>query len=197
MTSKQKRLKYGSLVDIVFDALANGMIDGWKNMPGGYRLPVVLGYLIKYILEIKNNKIGEEKLKRTIKELEKRNVLYLEKKDSRVLVYIEEKGQRRVMEHSIKLLLDFKKKKKKWNGKWFLVFFDVPEVQRSKRDYLRKFLKNLGFYPYQKSVYLFPYECAQEIALVKKIVEGAKYMKYIIAEKIEDEDKAKTFFNLN
>ena len=35
-----------------------------------------------------------------------------------------------------------------------------------------------------------------EINLIKKIVEGAKYMKYIIAEKIEDENLAKIFFKL-
>lgn len=197
MISKKKRLKYGSLVDVVFEALANSMIEGWENAPSGFRLPVVLGYLIKYILEVKNKKVGKDKIKRTIKELEKRNVLYLEKKDNKVLVYTEEKGQRRVIEHSIKLLLEFKKKNKKWNGKWFLVFFDVPEVQRTKRDYLRKFLKNLGFYPYQKSVYLFPYECEREVTLIKKVIEGAKYMKYIIAEKIEDEDTVKTYFNLS
>lgn len=94
------------------------------------------------------------------------------------------------------MLLDFKKKKKVWDGKWFLVFFDVPEIERNKRNYLRQYLKKIGFYQYQQSVYLFPYECEKEVALIKKIMEGAKYMKYIIAEKIEDEEMAKRFFNL-
>ena len=93
-------------------------------------------------------------------------------------------------------MLDFKRKEKKRDGRWFLVFFDVPEIQRNKRDYLRKFLRKLGFFPYQKSVYLFPYECEEEVRLIKKIVAGAKYMKYIIAEKIEDEDLARTFFKI-
>ena len=92
--------------------------------------------------------------------------------------------------------MDFKRKEKKWNGKWFFVFFDVPEIQRNKRNYLRKFLIKLGFYPYQKSVYIFPYECEREVELIKKIVEGAKYIKYIIAEKIEEETDAKEYFKL-
>jgi len=92
--------------------------------------------------------------------------------------------------------LEFKKKNKQWNGKWFFVFFDVPETQKNKRDYLRKFLIKLGFFPYQKSVYIFPYECEKEVELIKKIVEGAKYMKYIVAEKIEDETKVKDYFKL-
>jgi len=32
--------------------------------------------------------------------------------------------------------------------------------------------------------------------LIKKIVEGTRYMKYIIAERIEDESTIKTFFKL-
>ena len=66
------------------------------------------------------------------------------------------------------------RREKKWPGKWFLVFFDVPEKQRNKRDYLRSFLKDVGFYPYQQSVYIFPYECEEEIKLIKQIVESAK-----------------------
>ncbi|PIY70469.1 hypothetical protein COY89_01100 [Candidatus Roizmanbacteria bacterium CG_4_10_14_0_8_um_filter_36_36] len=61
---------------------------------------------------------------------------------------------------------------------------------------MRRFLVDLGFYPYQKSVYLFPYECEKEVELIKKIVEGTRYMKYIIAERIEDESTIKTFFKL-
>jgi CRISPR-associated endonuclease Cas2 len=113
-----------------------------------------------------------------------------------VTVYLKNENHPKIVEYSIQMLLDFKKKNKQWNGKWFLVFFDVPETQRNKRDYLRRYLIKLGFYQYQKSVYLFPYECEREVELIKRIVEGAKYMKYIIAEKIEDEAKAKEYFKL-
>jgi len=60
---------------------------------------------------------------------------------------------------------------KKWDGKWFIVVFDVPEVERNKRNFLRKFLNEIGFFLYQQSVYVFPYECEEEIKLVKRIVE--------------------------
>ena len=80
------------------------------------------------------------------------------------------------------------------NGFWF--FFDVPEIQRNKRDYLRDYLQKIGFYRYQQSVYIFPYECEKEINLIKKIVEGAKYLNYVIAEKIEGENKMKEYFKL-
>jgi len=70
-----------------------------------------------------------------------------------------------------------------------MVFFYVPEKQRKSRDYLRLLLKKIGFLQYQKSVYIFPYEYESEINYIKKIVDGGKYMSYVVAEKIEHEKR--------
>lgn len=196
MKKKAGRLKHGALTDMIFEAIANGLIEGWRGYPRGFRLPMVLGYVIKYILEIKKMKVKREKIEKAIKNLKQRKILSIKRKNDKVYVYLKEKGEKRVIKHSIKLLLDFKKKKKRWNGKWFLVFFDVPEIERRKRNYLRQLLKELGFYQYQESVYIFPYECEREVVLIRKIVDAGKFMKYIIAEKIEEEEKIKKFFNL-
>lgn len=159
-------------------------------------LPLLVRTIIEYIKEEKKLSIEEKKVLRTLAALEKKDLITLVEKGDSVFVHAVNEDNPEIIKYSIKTLLDFKKKKKTWNGKWFLVFFDVPEIQRNKRDYLRKFLTRLGFYRYQKSVYLFPYECEEEVKLIRKIVEGAKYMKYIVAERIEDESLARTFFKL-
>ncbi|OGK39261.1 CRISPR-associated endonuclease Cas2 [Candidatus Roizmanbacteria bacterium RIFCSPLOWO2_01_FULL_35_13] len=191
---KRKKMGYGEVTNLILEAIADNLTK-MKSYPGP-SLPVLLGNILKYVLEVKKQKIKDEKIKRTLHALEKREVIWIEKKEDEIFVHLKDKGEIKVAKYSLRLLLDFKKKQKKWDGKWFLVFFDVPESQRSKRDYLRRFLEQLGFYRYQKSVYLFPYECEEEVKLIKKIVEGAKYMKYIIADKIEDESEAKIFFQL-
>lgn len=191
---KKKRFKSGEMKEMVLDGIADFLI-GAKGYPGP-SLPVVVGLLMKLILSKGNESVSEQQVTRVLKNLERKEIIHIEEKGEKTTVWIKTKGEPLLLEYSIKKLLDFKKKKKKWNKKWYLVFFDVPEAQRNKRDYLRKFLLKLGFYPYQKSVYLFPYECEEEIILIKKMVEGAKYMKYVIAEKIEDEPAAKTFFNI-
>jgi CRISPR-associated endonuclease Cas2 len=159
-------------------------------------LPLMIKEIVRLVKEMHKLDIEEKKITRVLKNLEKRDILFLERKGKTLYVHSINNEKPAVAKYSIKLLLDFKKKKKEWNGKWFMVFFDVPEIQRSKRNYLRKFLEQIGFYRYQKSVYIFPYECEKEIALIKKIVAGAKYMKYIIAEKVEDEATIKRFFKL-
>ncbi len=43
---------------------------------------------------------------------------------------------------------------KHWDGKWYLVIFDIPEQMRRKRDILREKLKSLGFGQLQASVWI-------------------------------------------
>jgi len=189
---KNSKLKSGDVVESILETIADVLID-----LGGYykpRLNIIIGKLIKAV--INKRRIDKKKIHRAIKILEKKEIIVIKKIGEQVFVQLHDKGKSTVLKYSVKSLLNFKKAKMKWQKKWYLVLFDVPEIQRNKRDYLRRFLLKLGFYPYQKSVYLFPYECEKEIRLIKKIVEGSKYMSYIVAEKIENEKLAKIFFKL-
>jgi len=200
MTKKNKKnFKYGELTKGILMYFAESIMAGYSSIQQrkGANLSLLIDNLEGLLKTIKNNQAKKTKVLRVLKNLEKKEIIHLIEKDNQVLVYLKDKNHPKIVEYSIKSLLSFKKKNKKWDGKWFLVFFDVPETQRNKRDYLRKFLTQLGFYQYQKSAYIFPYECEKEVILIKKIVEGAKYMKYIIAEKIEDEAIVKRYFNLN
>ncbi len=48
-------------------------------------------------------------------------------------------------------------KKHQWDGKWRMVFFDIPEDKRQYRDYLRNTLKLIGFKKVQGSVWIYPH----------------------------------------
>lgn len=195
----KKNFKYGGLKDAILKYFSSSIYKDYLATNQGRRgigilfLIEHLGFLLKAVT---NDKEKQRKVIRVIKNLEKQEILDLQVQEGKVTVYLKNKNHPKIIEYSIKSILDFKKKNKKWEGKWFLIFFDVPEIQRNKRDYLRRFLLKMGFFQYQKSVYLFPYECEKEIILIKKIIKGARYIKYIIAEKIEDEENTKNYFNL-
>jgi phenylacetic acid degradation operon negative regulatory protein len=55
------------------------------------------------------------------------------------------------------------KAKVSWDKKWRMVIFDIPEVTRRDRDFLRSQLQWLGFLELQKSVWIFPYEIKSEL----------------------------------
>lgn len=191
-------IKYGQLTAAVLNHIVESILAGYSAIEArrGVSLTAIIDGLSFLLKSLKEERERRKKVLRVLRNLEKKEIIFLKEKNDKVYVYLKDKNHPKVVAYSIKALLDFKKKNKKWTGKWFIVFFDVPEIQRNKRDHLRRFLKMLGFYQYQESVYIFPYECEKEVALIKKIVEGGKYMKYIVAEKIEDEEKIKRYFSL-
>jgi CRISPR-associated endonuclease Cas2 len=198
---KEKKIKYGELTKAIILHLIKSLEAGYEAGMRHKRTGILLNYLIDTGgLFLKALLTPGEKRKRAyhaLKNLERQKIVELVRNGDDVTVFLKNKNHPKIVKYSIKSILDLKKKKRRWNKKWILVFFDVPEEQKNKRDYLRKFLKEIGFYSYQKSVYVFPYECKKEIGLIKKIIESGKYLKYVVAEKIEDERKIKQYFDLD
>lgn len=83
---------------------------------------------------------------------------------------------------------------KKWGGKWTFVLFDIP-VQFSKaREALRWRLKALGFYQYQKSVWVYPHPCEKEILYVAEYFGVGKFVEILSVDHLsKDEDLKKHF----
>jgi len=200
MGEKQKHkwiFKYGQLTGAILKHVTENLLASYSAGESRYGLSfTTIAEVVDGLLKsIENKKEKERKILRALENLEKKEIIDIVEENNKVYVTVKDKDHPKIIEYSIKILLDFKRKKKKWDGKWFIVFFDVPEIQRNKRDFLRSYLKKLGFCPYQQSVYIFPYECQKEVSLIRKIVEAAKYLRYVVAEKIEEEEKIKRFFN--
>lgn len=75
----------------------------------------------------------------------------------------------------------------KWDKKWRLVFYDIPENHKAARDTLTRKLKALGFYQLQRSVFVHPYPCHDEIAVVSQAYDVNKYVSYIETGHIDQE----------
>jgi len=50
-----------------------------------------------------------------------------------------------------------------WDGLWRMVVFDIQETNKSKRDLFRRKLLELGFGQLQQSVYISPYDVAEDL----------------------------------
>lgn len=66
---------------------------------------------------------------------------------------------------------------RKWNGKWYLVIYDIPEEKKRERRILRDLLNKLGFGQLQKSVYVSPFNFLGE---VKKIIRDYHLSDYVV-----------------
>jgi DNA-binding transcriptional regulator PaaX len=64
-----------------------------------------------------------------------------------------------------------------WDGKWRIVFFDIPEKRRKSRDILRMRLKQWGFEPWQKSIWASKKNCIRPLGVFIKSVGIQEWVK--------------------
>ncbi len=86
--------------------------------------------------------------------------------------------------------------RKRWDGRWRMVVFDIPEKHRKTRLRLRTMLRSLGFVQLQASVWVYPHDCEEVIALIKAELRAGSNVLYAIVEKIELDQKLRSHFKL-
>ncbi len=107
---------------------------------------------------------------------------------------ITEKGWARAEKTSLdELQIPFPKK---WDKKWRLVFFDIPEKKKTSRDALTRKIKELGLRQLQKSVWIYPYPCKSEIEQVCAQYEVDSYVTYIETSFIDKQKKLEELFDI-
>ena len=85
---------------------------------------------------------------------------------------------------------------KRWDQRYRLVIFDIKEWKRSIRDEIRNWLTHLGFVRLQNSVWVYPYECQEVVALLKSHFHIGREVLYLTVESIENDRWLRREFNL-
>ncbi len=80
--------------------------------------------------------------------------------------YLTRKGRIKIIRRIAK---EKRNKKVRWDKKWRVISFDIPEVNRKDRAFLRKELQWIGFLEVQKSVWIFPYNIEEELLTLLKL----------------------------
>lgn len=118
-----------------------------------------------------------------------------EKRDGKSYARITEAGRKKLAFELEKGKLDLSKKRR-WNKRWRVVVFDVPERRRETRDRLRVLMRELGFVRLQDSVWVFPYECEELITMLKAELKIGSAVLYMVVEEIENDKHLREHFGL-
>lgn len=89
-----------------------------------------------------------------------------------------------------------RKKKRRWDKRWRMVMFDIPERRRKVRDSLRFTLGEYGFIRLQDSAWIYPYDCEDFIMLLKADLQAGDTILYLLVEAIEHDIELKSQFGL-
>ena len=83
-----------------------------------------------------------------------------------------------------------------WDKKWRLVLFDIPQKRSRTRDAFRAHLKQIGFLELQKSAFVCPYPCRDEIEFLIELHDIRRHVRFITADAIDIDIHLKEKFGL-
>jgi DNA-binding transcriptional regulator PaaX len=143
----------------------------------------------------RKKRFEKEKFLRDLKRLQKRELInYKELPDGKIEIVLTKRGQKLELVYKLDdLKLDTKKK---WDGQWRMVMFDIPHFLKNARDAFRGKLRTLGFYPIQKSVFITPYKCEKEIDFICSVFGIRDYVLIFNIQRFEGEEKLRHYFKI-
>jgi len=136
----------------------------------------------------------KQRIREASNRLKKKGLVEFVKEGDRVYLRITDKGRSKMS--SLAYSSVALSKPKRWDRKWRLVIFDIPEKYRKQRDRARAMMIRLGFVRLQQSVWAYPYDCEEIIALLKAELHIGKDLLYIIADAIEYDKHLREQFGL-
>lgn len=172
ITDRQKETFETVLKYTLFTLIGAGIIIAVATSP--FALTKIVDRILK-----KYPKAKREDVEKSINKIFKDKMAQVVEKNGKCVVRITQKGKKKVVDLNIDAI---KVQRQKWDGMWRLVFFDIPETLRHGRRVLRDKLKEIGFVRLQKSVWVCPYECQDEIDFITAVYGLEKYVNYAVCE---------------
>ena len=179
----RKRLKRNQLRKMILQTIK---ATGYISM--ALLLPNVLGAMHKMGL-VSSPRQGDV-IKRSSGKLV-RNGLLVWKNSHLILTPKGEKALRRLALNDYALTIP-----RKWDKRWRVLIFDIPEKRAQLRQQLRIALRSIGFIRLQDSVWVYPYDCEDVIQLLKADFSMGYNVLYMIVDMIEGESRLRKQFKL-
>jgi DNA-binding transcriptional regulator PaaX len=172
-------------------------ILGWIVVVGVVAVAATSPYfLVNIIRHFKNKKkYKRKKVYDAFYNLRRQGWIDIKERNHQIYISLTKRGKKMAGRFQIDNLKI--NKPKKWDKKWRIVIFDIAQLKSLQRNAFRGKLKELGFYPLQKSVWIHPYRCDEEIVLLREFFGlGKKEIRLITAENIEDDNLLREIFRL-
>lgn len=127
--------------------------------------------------------------------LKMKGEIEFEERDGKKYARLTEKGEEALVFLQQKMSLA-EGKRRRWDHRYRLVMFDVPERRKRTRDRLRMQMREAGFLRVQDSAWVFPYDCEEFVALLKADLHIGKDVLYAVVEEIENDSWIRKHFGL-
>jgi len=169
----------------------------WLMIAGAVSIAATSPYFLRnlFIYNKRLKRYPNKKISDTFYNLKRQKLIKIQSKNHQIYISLTKEGKNKagwLQIDNLKIA-----KPKKWDKKWRVVIFDIAQLKKLHREAFRGKLKELGFYPLQKSVWIHPFDCRDEIELLKDffgLLE--KELRLIIAEDVGNDNKLKEIFKI-
>lgn len=133
------------------------------------------------------------KYKKTINKLFKDEIIYLHGER----IELTEKGKQLLNQVQVEdIVINDWRNIPEWDGNWHVVSYDIPEQFKKERDYFRRKLIQSNFYQMQLSLWVYPYNCKEEIAVISQSLGIAPFVAYLNTDHLPGQQKLLKRFGL-
>lgn len=168
-------------------SLSDLILENLFNARGLFSRP----YAISYKLAYKRDSLSVREFGQAVSRLSERKLLAVTEKNNKKFIKLTNKGQLEVL--MSKSILT---KPARWDGKWRLFTFDIPEDSKEKRNILRKLLKQNQFCKLQASVYISPYPLNKEAIIYLNQSGLRDYVRILKVEEMDSDAELLKKYNL-
>lgn len=163
-------------------------------------LPLAAKPIIEAVQEAQQLKKQKEwrkfnmwRLRQVIKRLQKQKLVEIAQVNGMPIVKITDRGKQKVLKFKLE---EMRLDQTKWDGKWRIIIYDIASAKRWQRELFRKMLKRMNFFQLQKSVYLTPFKCGDEIEYLRQICEVGSEVVILTVFGFENEHVYRDYFGL-
>ena len=157
--------------------------DSFENLPAPFETPYA--YIRRF------EQIPYKHYYDSVRQMKKRGIVEVYRKNQKKFIKLTHKGQLELLLRGIKA-----DREQKWDGKWRIVMFDIPEASRSKRDLIRHLLKKQGFVRFQNSVFIGPYQLKRNVIQYLKVSHLIHYIRILRVDEVDDDRELLRRFKL-
>ncbi|MBI2009449.1 CRISPR-associated endonuclease Cas2 [Candidatus Saccharibacteria bacterium] len=131
----------------------------------------------------KNSKIKIFDNQKIFYELKRQGLVHVSQFSNETTFTLTPAGVYRLQRHIIEALKI--PRPKKWNMRWRLITYDVPNKQSRQRACFTARLSSLGFYMLQRSVWVHPFPCFDQVQQIASHFNVLRYCVFLEVSKID------------
>lgn len=136
---------------------------------------------------------NKRRLRTELKRMQKIGLLEEVEENGERVYKLTEKGKTKSFKYKLE---EMSLNQNKWDGKWRIVAYDIPKGKKNQAEAFRNLLKKMSFYQLQKSVWLTPYSCNQEIDFLKNLYSLNEEVIMLTTHGLEGEQSYRDYFGL-